>query len=145
VYNGAGTRRAFSTVEYDNYGIDTNHAGLLSRANASGFDASFSAGYLTRGNVTATTQHLLNDSGSSVGSVSSYAQYDILGNVVRAIDGRGYATEFDFSDRFGTPDNEAEANDGQTDLGTNTSYAFAGKITNAAAQIVFTQFDYSTG
>src|SRR6185295_13890901 len=56
-------------------------------------------------------------------------------------------TSFDFSDRFGIPDNEARNNIQSTLLGSKSSYDFATKVTNAAPfnHETYTQFDYYTG
>jgi YD repeat-containing protein len=117
----------------------------LNRTGISGLDSAFNTGYSTRGNVTAITQHLLNASGVSTGSVSAYHQYDIAGNVVKAIDARSYATLFDFDDRFGAPDGNAQANSGATELGSQISYAYPTKVTNHLLHIAYSQFDYYLG
>ena len=147
IYDAGGIERARATYEYDNYGTDANHAGLVNRAGISGLDSSFSTSYTTRGNATASTHYLLNSSGSIIGSVSDYAQYDIAGNVVKAIDARGNATAIDFSDRFGTADGEATSNSSPSELSSvgQTSYAFATLITNAANHATYLQFDYYLG
>src|SRR5262249_29149540 len=77
-------------------------------------------------------------------------QYDIAGNVVTAIDENGNAAIFDFSDRFGSPDDDARANDplpepGSTWLGVQTTFAFATKVTNALGHETYTQYDYFLG
>ena len=79
------------------------------------------------------------------GSVSAYHQYDIAGNVVKAIDGRGYSTDFEFADRFGAPDGNAQANSGATELGSQVSYAYPTKVTNPLLHIAYSQFDYYLG
>ena len=147
VYDSGGTERARTAFEYDNYGSDSTHAGLISRSSISGLDSAFSTSLVTRGNATGTTHYLLNSSGSVTGSVSTYAQYDVAGNVVKAIDARGYATTFDFTDRFGAPNGDAEANTSPTELSTpgKASYAFATKVTNALNQSAYVQFDYYLG
>src|SRR5206468_718850 len=127
VYNADGVTRSWTTYEYDTYN-GANHAALAPRSNVFGFDASFTTSCTIRGNPTATTRHLLNASGVSIGSVSSYAQYDILGNVVRNVEANGNATDFDFTDRFGAPDAEGESNTAPTDLVGQSSYAFASKV-----------------
>jgi len=146
VYDAGGVERARTTFEYDNYNNDTNHAGLVYRSGISGFDSSFSTSFLTRGNVTAITHYLL-VSGSVTGSVTAYAQYDIAGNAVKAIDARGYATTFDFADNFGSPDAEAQSNTAPIELSSagQTSYAFARSVTNALGQTAYAQFDFYTG
>ncbi len=145
VYDGSGVERSRSTFEYDNYATDTNHAGLVSRSNICGFDSGFGTSYGTRGNVTGSTHYLLNSSGSVTGSVTSYAQYDIAGNVVKTIDARGNPTTADFTDRFGVPDGEARNNSGAAELGGQASYAFPTLVTNAANHTVYTQYDYYLG
>jgi RHS repeat-associated protein len=142
IYDGGGTERARTVFEYDNYATDSNHAGLISRSSISGFDSSFSTSYTTRGNVTGTTHYILMN-GS--GSVSSYAQYDIAGNVVKTIDARGNATNIGYADCFGAPDNEATTNSGASELGGLASYAFPTSVTNAANQTAYAQFDYYLG
>ena len=116
------------------------------RSSISGFDSSFSTSYTTRGNATGTTRYLLTN-GSVTGSVSGYAQYDIAGNVLKAIDARGYAINFDFNDRFGSPDYEAIGNTSPIELSSvgQASYASPTLVTNAANQTVYTQFDYYLG
>ena len=145
IYDAGGIERARASFEYDNYTPDTNHAALLDRFGISSFDSSFTTSYATRGNATATTHYLLNSSGSVIGSISAYAQYDIAGNVVKAIDARGYATNLEYADRFGAPDGDAQSNVAPPELGGLTSYAFATKVTNAQGHIAFAQFDYYLG
>jgi len=137
-FDAAGVERSRTTFEYDNYAFDTNHAGLVSRSSISGFDSSFTTSYLTRGNVTATTSYLLTN-GAVTGSVTGYAQYDIVGNVVKSIDGRGYATQLDFNDRFGAPDGDARANSGSAELHAagQYSYAFATSASNALGHTAY--------
>jgi RHS repeat-associated protein len=141
VYDGGGTERARASFEYDNYVSDSNHAGLIPRANISGLDSAFNTNYKPRGNATGTTSYLLSG-GLVTGSISAYSQYDIAGNLVKSIDGRGYATTLEYDDRYGTPDGEARSNPGPTDLGGLTSYAFATKVTNPQGQISYGQLDY---
>lgn len=147
VYDANGIERARTGFEYDNYNSDTNHAWLANCLNISGLDTSFSVSNTTRGNVTSTTRYLLNSSGSVIGSVSAYAQYDIAGNVVRAIDARGYPTILDYSDRFGSPNGEAQSNTPPAELNSQgqLSYAYPTLATNALGQTRYTQFDYYLG
>jgi RHS repeat-associated protein len=147
VYDSAGVERARTTLEYDNYGTDANHATLVDRANISGLDAAFTTSLTARGNVTATTQYPLNTSGGVTGSITSYAQYDIAGNAVKAIDARGYTTLVDFTDRFGSPDGNARLNGGSLELNATSqySYAFPTLVTNPLSQTIYAQFDYYLG
>lgn len=141
VSDGAGTQRARTTYEYDNYTGDANHAALTGRPGISGLDPAFSASYLTRGNVTAISRWL-NTTGSDV---ATYQQYDIAGNVVKSIDARGFAATFDFSDRFGAPNGEARSNTSPAELAGQTSYAFPTFVTNAAGHGSYAQYDYYLG
>src|SRR5262249_48594665 len=92
IYSGTGTEKARTTFEYDNYTLDgsdcahASHCGLIPRSTVSGFDTSFNTGYTTRGNRTSTTQYFLTPAGSVTGSISAYAQYDVLGNILSSID-----------------------------------------------------------
>jgi RHS repeat-associated protein len=152
IFNAAGIEVSRTAYEYDNYTPDSFRAPLVSRANISGLDAAFTAGYTTRGNATRTTRYLLNASGGVTGSLSGYAQYDVAGNVVKAIDPRSteanvIATTFDFADRFGAPNGEARANTAPPELSAagQTSYAFPTKVVNALGHEAYTQFDYYLG
>jgi RHS repeat-associated protein len=143
--SGQEVEKTRAIYEYDNYTTGANHATLLSYPLISGMNAAFTSSYQTRGNVTGTTQYLLNSSGVVTDSLSSYAQYDIAGNAVKAIDARGYSALIDYSDNFGVPDGEARANSIPTTLGSQVSYAFPAKVTNALGHIIYAQFDYNTG
>ena len=141
-FDAGGTERARSTFEYDNY-----TSGLTGRANISGHDdAAFSSGYLIRGNVTAQTKFVLPST-----PLTTRIQYDIAGNVVSVTDPKNNTTAVDFSDRFGTPDNEARGNTqappelAPPGLGSQQTYAFATRVTNALNQTAYTQFDYYIG
>jgi RHS repeat-associated protein len=143
VYDGSEVERARTTMEYDNYNADANHAGLVDRPSISGFDSSFGTYYSTRGNATATTRYLLNN-GSVTGSITGYAQYDIAGNTVKTIDARGGVETFDYTDRFGSPDGDALSNTVPAELAAagQYSYGFATSTTNVAGQTTYTQYDY---
>jgi RHS repeat-associated protein len=142
IFDAGGVEKARTTCEFDNYTPDSNHAFLVNRTSISGLDAGFTTGYGTRGNITGITHYFLNTSGTVTGSISSYQQYDIAGNMVKAIDARGHVTDYDFSDRFGAPDANAQANSGATELGAQVSFGFATKITNHLSHISYFQFDY---
>lgn len=157
VYDGA-TEKARTVYEYDNYNQTTSdnfHASLTSRSSITGLDSAYTTTRYTRGNVTATTHYLLDTGGNVTGSVSGYAQYDIAGDVVKAVDPRStsnniIATTFDFSDRYGSPDSEARSNTapvgGELNGGLAT-YAFATKVTNASPfnHEAYVQLDYYLG
>jgi len=160
VYDQNGNEGGRTVFEYDNYGTENYHALIRTYPRAgfnelpiSGLDPAFNSqtANLTRGNVTATTRYLLNASGAVTGSITSYAQYDIAGNVVEAIDARGYATTFDFRDNFGTSDDSTVESGGDPSnsappaLGTETTYAFAFKITNALGHSAYSKYDHNLG
>lgn len=142
IYDGGGIERARTTYEYDNYTADANHAALTNRPAISGFDSTFSTSYTTRGNVTRTTRHIL-----SGGSVSSYSQYDIAGNVTKIIDGRGNATELFYADCFGAPNGNARINSAPLELSGPglSSYAFVTSIKNNLNHWTYSQLDYYLG
>jgi len=155
VFDGNNNERARASTEYDNYTLDgadclhSFHCGLIARANISGLDSLFSATYTKRGNPTASTRYLLSN-GSVTGSVSSYLQYDVAGNVVRILDPRStltnnIATTIEYDDRFGTPDHEARSNSVPSELTGFTSFALPTKVTNARGHTTYAQFDYYLG
>jgi hypothetical protein len=145
VFDAGGTKRAETFYEYDLYDNSPNHAPLIDRPGISGLDSGFTTGYTARGNVTRTSSALLNNSGGVTGWVNSHAQYDIAGNVVKAIDANGNATTLDFSDRFGSPGDDAQQNTPPAELNGQTSYAFATKVTNALGHTTYTKYDYYLG
>jgi RHS repeat-associated protein len=138
---GAETLASHITYEYDLYDNSTKHAPLVDRPGISELDSGFTTGYTTRGNVTKVGRWL--DTPSSW--IYTYAQYDIAGNVVKAIDGNGNATTLDFSDRYGSQGNDAEQNAPPPELNGQTSYAFATKVTNALNHTAYTKYDYYLG
>jgi RHS repeat-associated protein len=141
VYDADGVERARTTYEYDSYAGDTNHASLIDRTGIIGLDSSYTSAYQMRGNVTRTSSWLL----QSNQAFSSYAQYDVAGNVVKMIDARGSATTLGYTDSYGAPDGEARANYGAAELGTQTSYALPTSATNALGHTVYAQYDYYLG
>ena len=149
VYDSSGTERARSTVDYDNYVADTYHAGLVSRANISGFDPAFTTSYTTRGNATGSTVYLLVN-GVETSSITNYSQYDVAGNVVKLIDPRStpgnvIATTIEYDDRYGTPAAEARSNSVPTELTGLSSFALPTKVTNALGHTIYSKFDYYLG
>lgn len=144
IYNTAGVEQARTTYEYDNYTATANHAALTARSGISGLDSTFTTSKRTRGNATATTRYLLT-AGAVTDSISTFQQYDVGGNVTKAIDALGNVTTFGFSDCFGAPDAEATINAGAVELATQQSYAFPTLVTNDLGHAVYTQRDYSTG
>ncbi len=148
VYDSASTRKAHTTYEYDSY-----TANLTPRSNIVGHDTTTSGApqplhttaYLTRGNVTKVTHWLL---GTTDVALSTRMQYDIAGNTLSSTDPLNQTTSFDFSDRFGIPNDEATSNTVPAELNSNpqvASYAFATLVTNAAGHTAYTQYDYYLG
>lgn len=144
VFDAGGVEQSRTALEYDNYTADGNHWLLTNRSNISGHDSGFTTDYKTRGNLTATTNYLLTN-GIVTGSVTTYSQYDIAGNLTKAIDGRGNPVTIDYDDRFGGPDGDARANAAPSELAGLSSFAFATKLTNALGQTVYGQYDYYLG
>ena len=154
IFDGSGVERARTTLEYDNYildGSDCDHAFhcLTSRTDVSGFASGFGTGYTTRGNVTKTTNYLL-DNGSETGAITGYAQYDVLGNIVKLIDPRStatniIATKIYYEDSFGMPNGNARSHIPPSELGGLSSFAYASKTINALGHENYTQRDYYLG
>ena len=135
---------ARTDYEYDNYGFDSNHAPLTPRFDISSYYSFFDANYTTRGNVTAVTRWL----NSPSGSITSYQQYDIAGNVTKAIDPLGRATSLDYVDNFGNPDGSTDDRFSPPELNSGgfvKTYAFATSVTNALSHTAYTQYNYYAG
>ena len=147
VYDASSVERARTSFEYDNYSSTSPHAALTNRSSISGLDSGFTTSYGTRANVTATTHYLLDSSGSVTGSITTYAQYDIAGNVTAAIDGRGNTTSFGYADCFGAPNGDATTNSAPNELSTpgQSSFAMLTSATNALSQTAYAQYDYYLG
>jgi RHS repeat-associated protein len=133
------TERARTSYEYDNYTADAYHAALVNRPGITGMDAAFTTLNGKRGNATRVSRWLL----SSATSINTYALYDIAGNVVSAIDGRGKTTTISYADSF-------------SDGVSRNTYAFptlttspipdpTGTYGTNTALISSTMYDYSTG
>jgi RHS repeat-associated protein len=144
-----------TTYEYDNYQADTYHNGLIDCANIIGLCATYTAAgicsntnssptiYQTRGNVTAISRWLL----SHNTAITSYTQFDIAGNVVKAIDARGNVTTVSYEDNFnfGEPDGDVQPGFQPTELGGQKSYGFSSSVTNALGHTSISQYDYHLG
>jgi RHS repeat-associated protein len=138
VYDASGNLRSQTDFIYDNYSAYP----LVDRPGIVQHDAGFHAGYGARGNLTGM---ILRNPGGSPSEVHLHNQYDIAGNLVKAVDGRGNPTDFDFSDRFGSPGNDARSNTGAPELAGGFSYAFPTKTTSALGHEAYTQYDYYLG
>lgn len=132
VFDANNVERARTTYEYDNYASDTYHAALVDRPGISGLDAAFTTLYTTRGNTTRVSHWLL----SSGTSINSYAQYDIAGNGIKSIDGRGLVSQVGYSSTY------------QYAYPTSTSSPIpdaAGTYGTNTALTTTTDYDVSTG
>src|ERR1041384_2012181 len=152
--DGGEKERSRTVYEFDNYSnLPLKDWQAITLIPMTGHDSSFGSGYFTRGNVTKVTQFLLvpdptTNPAQVLGSVSSYNQYDLAGNVVTTIDALGNPSNIEYSDRFGSPDGNAQLNTAPPHLNSPTvryTYAFPTKVTNALNQVSFSQFDYYLG
>jgi hypothetical protein len=151
VVDGGGTERQRTVFEYDNYATDAGHASLFPRSNISSLcttitsptscDNLTATDFQKRGNVTAVTATIFVN-GTITGSLSSYSQYDIAGNVVKAIEGLGHSTNIYYDDVFGAPNGNARLNTPPAELAGELTFALPTQITNALGQSVYAQFDY---
>jgi RHS repeat-associated protein len=144
------TKASLTQFEYDNYtpegGANPKHALLEPRSNTIGHDtANYGTNKTIRGNVTKATTY--GNASNQSEPISSYANYDILGNVVKTWDAMNHSTMIDYTDRFGAPDNEVRSNTAPTQLGGQSTFAFPTSVTNTIPfqWTTFTQFDYFTG
>ncbi|NOT63483.1 MAG: RHS repeat-associated core domain-containing protein [Acidobacteria bacterium] len=140
VYDASNNMRAETLFEYDLYDASPNHAALVDRPNISCLNPTFTTSYKYRGNVTKIRQWI---AGTTFADTCS--QYDIAGNVVKAIDANGNATMLDYADNFGIPNAEARTNTLPPQLAGKISFAFPSKVTNALNHIAYTQYDYCLG
>jgi YD repeat-containing protein len=97
--------------------------------------------YTKRGNLTQTTSYY---DIPNTGVVLTALQYDIAGNVVAGIDGRGNTTTTDYADNFGTPDGNARINSSSAELSAlgKYSFAFPTLVTNVFGHEIHRQFNY---
>lgn len=129
--------------EYDNYTADSTHAALVNRSNVTSHNSSFSTSYTTRGNLTKTTSYSNADAES--GAISTYRQYDIVGNVVKSIDGRSNYNTYEYADSFGAPNANARTNTTPSHISGLQTFAFLSSSTNAAGHTTYSQVDYYIG
>ena len=148
------TKASLTQFEYDNYAGGYN-AALVSRVNVIGHDTTnYGTDKTIRGNVTGVTSY--GNAQTQSEPISVYSNYDILGNVVKTYDAKGNSTTIDYTDRFGSPDNEARSNTAPSyvnaqnatiyPLNGQSTFAFPTSSTNALDWTTgYTQFDYFTG
>jgi RHS repeat-associated protein len=142
VFDASGVEKARTTYEYDNYTSspsDLNHSALTARTDISGLcativnhqcESSGATTQLARGNVTSVSRWFMSAGSPTGQKISAYSQYDVAGNVVKAIDPMGKATTVVYDDHFGIPDGDARPNTPPSELGALKSYAFATSVTN---------------
>jgi RHS repeat-associated protein len=138
VYDASGNLRSHTDFVYDYYDAYP----LVDCPGIVQHDGGFHTGYGKRGNLTGVIHH---NPGGSPSEIHLHNQYDIAGNLVKAIDGRGFETDFYFDDRFGIPDEEAQSNSGAPELAGGVTYAFPTKVTNELGHTAYTQYDYHLG
>jgi RHS repeat-associated protein len=101
VFDSSGVERARTVYEYDNYTTNTLHAALKPCPNISGLEAVFADAntpYTRRGNVTSVTSYT--NAAALTGAITTAMQYDVAGNVVKAVDGRGKAVTSDYASAY---------------------------------------------
>jgi len=142
VYDDSGNLMSQTDFIYDNYGAYP----LVDCPGIVQHDGGFHAGYGARGNLTEVIHH---NPGGSPSEIHLHNQYDIAGNLVKAVDGRGFPTDIEYTDRFGSPGNDARSNAGAPELAGGFSYAFPTKVTNKVTDALnltsYTQYDYYLG
>ena len=138
--DAAGNNKAaLIKYEFDNYSAYP----LVSRSNVSMHDsANYGVSNTLRGNVTKVTT--FTDVQNQTGGISTQGQFDILGNVVKSVDAKGFFTLADFSDRFGSPNGEARANSSPAQLNGQNAFAFVTSATNPLGYISYNQYEYYT-
>jgi RHS repeat-associated protein len=142
-FDGNGNLVSLTYLDYDRY----DPYPLRDCPGIVQHDGAFNTGYGRRGNLTLRTKFAsINPGNNPANPIYTHNQYDIAGNVVKTVNGRGVAIDFDFSDRFELePDDEARSNDGAPELGGGSTYAFPTKITNALDHTAYAQYDYYLG
>ncbi len=138
------TKASLTQFEYDNY-AGGNNAALDSRTNVVGHDTTnYGTNKTIRGNVTKVTSY--GNAQNQTEAVSVYSNYDILGNVVKIYDAKDKYSTFDYTDRFGSPNEEARSNTAPSQLNGQSTFAFPTSGTNALNWTIgYKQFDYFTG
>ncbi len=113
---GGMNKKSETIYEYDNYVSDGgNHEALQNCDNIIGQEVGYSPSNMIRGNITGV--HRWFDLQARY--LSTYAQYDIVGNIVRNVDAKSNKTNFSFADNYA--DNQPR-----------NTYAFATSVTTPA-------------
>jgi RHS repeat-associated protein len=138
VYDSSGNLKSDTEFIYDYYGdyplVDC--PGIVQH------DSGFHTGYGARGNL---TEVILRNPGGNPSEIHLRNQYDIAGNMVKSVDGRGIPTDFYFNDCFGPPGDDARSNSGAPELAGGFSYAFPTRVTNRLTHTAYTKYDYYLG
>ena len=95
---GGASKAALTVYEYDNYTDDSRHKPLVPRSGITNHDATYSTAFLVRGNNTGVTSYI--NAAAQTGPVTVSSQYDVAGNVVATIDGKGNQTSLAYLDSF---------------------------------------------
>ena len=145
--SAGNNRKSLTVYEYDNYASNSTHAALEPRSSVVGHDTTnYGTSFSRRGNPTAGTSYA--DAATQTGAVTSYLQYDILGNVIKTIDANGNASTIQYADNFGSPDGNATTNTAPSQLSGNNTFAFATsttKLLGGTPWTAYAQYDYFTG
>jgi RHS repeat-associated protein len=159
IFDAQSKLRMQTKFEYDNYSQDTSHAALKDQTGISGIlsrnGLGIAQGYnptidFGRCNMTASTRYLLDSEGDVTGSINTYTQYDIAGNIVKTLDPRNNVVTIDYRDNFGAltdavQSSGAPTNSPPADLAGLTTYAFPFAVTNAMDHTTYTKYDFSLG
>ncbi len=139
IFDNNDTEFSRMSFYYDVY----SQAPLQDCPNIVQHDGGFNTEYGPRGNLVKTTK--VTDFDQAANNIDNYFHYDIAGNVVKTIDGRGFPIDYEFTDRFGSPDDDAQENTPPTQLNEQMTYAFPTKVTNALEHTTYAQYDYYIG
>jgi RHS repeat-associated protein len=141
-----GNPKARTTYEYDDYSSAPNHAPLVPRGSVTQHDATHDVNHRPRGNVTGTHRWL--DEQPPV-TISSFAQFDVLGNLVKTVSPRGNATAFDYADHYGLTDGTLTDDQAPPPLvganGIRKTWAYPTSVTNPLGHRSRAQYDYFIG
>lgn len=152
IRNVSDVVEARTEYEYDNYDpAIANHAALTSytspaiiKNDRSWFTPTFDSRFEPRGNLTKVRNWITGSTSSGL-YTSSYTQYDVAGNIVKAINdketGITTSTFISYTDNFGdgtNPDAGAQGTNGAT-------FAMATSVSNHLGHLVKLQYNYSRG
>ena len=140
----SGTQKSsLRTYEYDNYSSGNGTSGLLARSNVTGHDESFNENRVKRGNITKITSYT--NAQNQTGAISTFSQYDMLGNIIEIRDDSKVTSTLDYADNFGLPDAEARTNSAPDGLNKGNAFGFVTSETTAKGWKSYIQYDFYTG